>query len=79
MRHRRHAGGGRPPWRDGAGADIALRWLVVAQRRLRDAGVPATLVAGDGAVLPFPAESFDVATSMEVLETHATSEASSTP
>jgi SAM-dependent methyltransferase len=50
------------------GVDVALRWLVVARRRLDEAGVDAQLVAADGALLPFPAGSFDAVTAIEVLE-----------
>lgn len=50
------------------GVDVALRWLVIARRMLSDAGFDATLVAADGALLPFPAHSFDVVTCIEVLE-----------
>lgn len=50
------------------GVDIALRWLVVARRRLEEAGADARLVAADGAALPFPAGTFDIVTAVEVLE-----------
>ncbi|MGH2627649.1 MAG: methyltransferase domain-containing protein [Anaerolineales bacterium] len=50
------------------GVDIALRWLVIAQRRLRDAGLDAMLVAADAAVLPFRAGSFGLTTCIEVIE-----------
>lgn len=50
------------------GVDIALRWLVIARRRLRDAGLDATLVAADGAVLPFRHGSFDITTCIDSLE-----------
>lgn len=50
------------------GVDIALRWLVVAKRRLRDAGLDAVVVAADGAVLPFRQGSFDLTTCVETLE-----------
>jgi ubiquinone/menaquinone biosynthesis C-methylase UbiE len=40
------------------GVDIAFRWLVVAQRRLREAGVRATLVCANGEHLPFADGSF---------------------
>ena len=50
------------------GVDLALRWLVVARRALDEAGVDAQLVAADGALLPFPAGSFDAVASVEVLE-----------
>ena len=50
------------------GVDIALRWLVVAARGLRDAGVTATLVAADGVHLPFAPGAFSVTTCIETLE-----------
>lgn len=50
------------------GVDIALRWLVVARRRLEEADVAARLVAADGAALPFRSSSFDVVTSIETVE-----------
>jgi ubiquinone/menaquinone biosynthesis C-methylase UbiE len=57
-----------------AGVDIALRWLVIAKRRLRESGIDAVLVAADGAALPFRAGSFDVTTCIETLE-HADDQA----
>jgi ubiquinone/menaquinone biosynthesis C-methylase UbiE/uncharacterized protein YbaR (Trm112 family) len=51
-----------------AGVDIALRWLVVARRRLDEAGVQALLVAADGAALPFPPGAFELVTCIETLE-----------
>lgn len=53
---------------DVTGIDVALRWLVVAQRRLREAGTEARLVAADGALPPFPAGSFATVCCIEVLE-----------
>ena len=50
------------------GVDLALRWLVVAKRLLADAGCTASLIAADGATLPFAAHSFDFVTCIEVLE-----------
>jgi ubiquinone/menaquinone biosynthesis C-methylase UbiE len=50
------------------GVDIALRWLVVARRQCDQAGVTATLVASDGAVLPFHPGSFQRVFSVNVLE-----------
>lgn len=54
----------------GVGVDIALRWLVVAQRRLRDLGLDrdVALIAADGAQLPFAAGSFDLVTCVETLD-----------
>lgn len=50
------------------GVDLALRWLVVARRRLEEAGLEVPLVAADGAVLPFRPHTFDVTISIETLE-----------
>lgn len=50
------------------GIDVALRWLVIAKRRMHESGVDAMLVAADGASSPFPASSFDVTTCIETLE-----------
>ncbi len=40
------------------GLDIALRWLVVARKRLEEKGVDATLVCACAEALPFASESF---------------------
>ena len=50
------------------GVDIALRWLVVARRRLADAGVDATLVCANAEHLPFPDASFSRVLSLGTLE-----------
>ena len=50
------------------GVDIALRWLVVARRRLEEAGLDARLVAADGVLLPFHGDTFDVVTCVDTLE-----------
>ncbi len=50
------------------GVDHALRWLVIARRAVREAGIEATLVAADGALLPFAPGTFDAVTSIETLE-----------
>ena len=50
------------------GVDVALRWLVIAARLLRQHGVEAQLIAADGAMLPFRHGSFDTVTSIEILE-----------
>jgi len=51
-----------------AGVDIALRWLVVARHRLREAGVDALLVCASARQLPFPAESFGTVVANDLLE-----------
>ena len=53
---------------EAVGVDVALRWLVVGARLLREHGVEAQLVAADGALLPFRHGLFDTVTSIEVLE-----------
>jgi SAM-dependent methyltransferase len=50
------------------GVDIALRWLVVCQKRLRERGVTANLVCADVEALPFPAESFTQAAAADLIE-----------
>jgi SAM-dependent methyltransferase len=51
------------------GVDIAARWLVVAHRRLQEAGVRnATLVCACAERLPFADASFDVVAANDVLE-----------
>lgn len=50
------------------GVDIAFRWLVVARRRLREAGIDARLVCACADYLPFPNESFDLIFAENVLE-----------
>ncbi|MGH7502350.1 MAG: methyltransferase domain-containing protein [Longimicrobiales bacterium] len=42
-----------------AGVDIAFRWLVLARRRLADAGVDAPLLCACAEALPFPPRAFD--------------------
>jgi ubiquinone/menaquinone biosynthesis C-methylase UbiE/uncharacterized protein YbaR (Trm112 family) len=51
-----------------AGVDIALRWLVIAQKRLADAGVSAPLICACAEALPFSSESFDLAVAEATLE-----------
>ena len=50
------------------GVDIALRWLVVAQRREALAGRAAQLVCANGEHLPFAARSFGRVISLGTLE-----------
>jgi ubiquinone/menaquinone biosynthesis C-methylase UbiE/uncharacterized protein YbaR (Trm112 family) len=50
------------------GVDVAFRWLVVAQARLREAGVSATLVCANAEALPFEDASFDAVTAQDVVE-----------
>ena len=50
------------------GSDVALRWLVVARRRLDDLGLTARLVAASAERLPYPDASFDAVVADSVLE-----------
>jgi ubiquinone/menaquinone biosynthesis C-methylase UbiE len=50
------------------GVDIALRWLVVARRRLKDLGLPVSLVAASADRLPYADASFDTVVADSVLE-----------
>ena len=58
----------RPGRRSVTGVDVAFRWLVVGQARLREAGVQATLVCANAESLPFPDGAFDVVTAQDSLE-----------
>jgi 2-polyprenyl-3-methyl-5-hydroxy-6-metoxy-1,4-benzoquinol methylase/uncharacterized protein YbaR (Trm112 family) len=50
------------------GADLALRWVYIAQRRLADQGSPATLVCCSADRLPFRDGTFDGIVAVHVLE-----------
>ena len=50
------------------GADVALRWLVVARRRLRDIGLDAPIVAASAERLPWPDATFDALVADSLLE-----------
>ena len=50
------------------GVDIAMRWLVVARRRLHLAGIECPLVCANGEHLPFPDGSFERVVSLGTLE-----------
>lgn len=50
------------------GVDIALRWLVIAQKRLEELGVGAQLVCADAEALPFPDESYSHILAADLLE-----------
>jgi SAM-dependent methyltransferase len=54
--------------RDIVGTDIALRWLVLARRRLSDLGITGALAAADATSLPWPSATFDVAVADSVIE-----------
>ena len=50
------------------GVDVALRWLVMGQQRLREAGVPAPLICANAESLPFRAGVFDAVAADSVIE-----------
>lgn len=50
------------------GSDIALRWLVIAQKRLAECGANAQLVCCSADRLPFAAGTFDALAGLHVLE-----------
>ncbi|WP_435008088.1 class I SAM-dependent methyltransferase [Tundrisphaera lichenicola] len=50
------------------GTDIALRWLVVARRRLDDLGLSAPLMAASAEQLPYPDRSFDAVVADSLVE-----------
>jgi ubiquinone/menaquinone biosynthesis C-methylase UbiE/uncharacterized protein YbaR (Trm112 family) len=50
------------------GVDIALRWLVIAKKRLDEAGVRSTLICADVENLPFKDKRFDHVVANDVLE-----------
>lgn len=51
-----------------AGVDIALRWLVITQKRLEEAGVGCTLICADAESLPFKEGSFNHLVAGDLLE-----------
>ena len=57
-----------PRFRALLGADIALRWLVIAKKRLADIGSPVILVCCSAEHLPFPHGLFDCVTGIHILE-----------
>ncbi len=50
------------------GVDIALRWLVIARKRLDEAGLDADLVCADIYALPFQAAGFDRIAATDLFE-----------
>jgi ubiquinone/menaquinone biosynthesis C-methylase UbiE/uncharacterized protein YbaR (Trm112 family) len=50
------------------GVDVAFRWLILGQGRLREAGVHATLVCANAESLPFPDGAADAITATDLLE-----------
>ncbi len=59
------------------GVDIALRWLVITQKRLEESSARATLVCADIEALPFAAGNFAVVIAEDVVE-HAYDPAAAT-
>lgn len=59
---------GEASFEERTGVDIALRWLVIAQARLREARVNATLVCADAEALPFADNSFSHVLANDLLE-----------
>jgi SAM-dependent methyltransferase len=51
-----------------AGVDVAFRWLVIADRRLEQQRLEASLVCACAQALPFPDQSFDAVVAGNVLE-----------
>lgn len=58
----------RDKFEDRTGVDIALRWLVIAQKRLDELGVEARLVCADAETLPFPDGAFSHVLASDLLE-----------
>lgn len=54
-------------WR-ATGVDVALRWLIVGQKRLDEANVPMTLVCANAQHLPYRAGCVDAVTANDLLE-----------
>ena len=50
------------------GVDVAFRWLVIGQVRLREVGVEATLVCANAEALPFRDDAFGLVTATDLLE-----------
>ena len=57
------------------GCDVAFRWLLIARRRLQEAGLPANLVCCCADYLPFAAGSFGSVASISLIEHVASAEA----
>lgn len=50
------------------GVDVAMRWLVIARRRLEEAGRPVRLVCANAEALPFPERTFGRVLSLGLVE-----------
>jgi SAM-dependent methyltransferase len=55
-------------FQDRTGVDIALRWLVIARKRIEEAGVGAQFVCADAEALPFPESSFSHVLAADLVE-----------
>lgn len=60
---------------DRTGVDVALRWLVIARKRLEETGVPARLVCAAAEALPFLESSFTHVLAADLLENTRSPEA----
>lgn len=58
-------------FQDRTGVDIALRWLVIARKRLDEVGSAARLVCADAEALPFADGSFSHVLAVDLLENTA--------
>lgn len=50
------------------GVDIAFRWLIVAKKRLAEAGLQVPLICACAEALPFPKDTFDIVVSESAIE-----------
>jgi ubiquinone/menaquinone biosynthesis C-methylase UbiE/uncharacterized protein YbaR (Trm112 family) len=55
-------------FRFAVGCDVAFRWLLIARKRLREAGLPANLVCCCADYLPFSDNGFDCVAAVSLLE-----------
>src|SRR5206468_4616791 len=55
-------------FRTAIGCDVALRWLILARKRLQEAGLPVNLVCCCADYLPFSRGMFDTVTAVSLLE-----------
>lgn len=55
-------------FRIAVGCDVAFRWLLIARKRLEEAGLPVNLVCCCADFLPFPDGWFDAVASVSLLE-----------
>lgn len=57
------------------GCDVAFRWLLIARKRLQEAGLPVNLICCCADYLPFPPGLFDSVASVSLLEHVASADA----